>query len=79
LKSYVPPAISTAIYCTIFIFPKISATVKKSKNIDYYCTVVVDVFRTATRFSYIHVIDVCSVLEEAPLEASGFRDVALDV
>jgi hypothetical protein len=40
---------------------------------------VVDVFGTATKFSYIQVIDVLSVLEEAPLEASGFRDVALDV
>jgi hypothetical protein len=40
---------------------------------------VVDVFGTAIRFSYIQVIDVLSVLEEAPLEASAFRDVALDV
>lgn len=37
---------------------------------------MVDVFGTVTRFSYIQVIDVPSVLEEAPLEASGFHDVA---
>jgi hypothetical protein len=37
---------------------------------------VVDVFGTVTRFSYIRIIDVPSVLEEVPLEASGFHGVA---
>jgi len=37
---------------------------------------VVDVCGTVSRFSYIQNIDVSFALEEAPLEASSFHDVA---
>jgi hypothetical protein len=56
--------------------PASSAPLNYLKQERHYRILVVDVCGTASRFSYTQNIDVSFVLEEAPLEASSFHDVA---